>query len=393
MKKINVKDLKPGMKFTHAVYISPTNMLVGAQMPLTQKDIDRLKRWNIKEVETAGEIMDSPEIDYTFNMHKSEEEEKNKLIEKYKKLHKIKTKFLHNYENNVDEIIKLLRDVKNNKTLNNMKIYNIASNLISEVVNNSQIYIYFASKISDENSYLAYHLVNATIFTILIGHLINLEPKKLINLAVSSLVFDIGMAKIPLAILVKKEKLTPKELNIIKLHTIYGYKILIKDASLPSDIAIVALQHHEQFDGNGYPRKLKSDQIDLFSRIVAIADTFEAMTKKRSYRDEFLSYEAMKNILNQSKHKFDPKLLRVFLSNMSIYPIGSLVKLNTNAIGVVVGCHQEKPLRPVIKLIIDEFGDRIEDQDIFIDLSTNSDLYIVSPEDESKYNLDGFEII
>lgn len=393
MKKIKIEELKPGMKFTRAVYITPTNMLVGPDMPIKNNDLERLKRWGIKEVETSGEVYETVSVD-----HKMDEDEKadfkDKLINQYKQLHKIKTKFRSRYEDSVEIIKKMVQDVRRKKLINNMKIYNISTDLITEINTNPHIFIYFASKESDEKEYLAYHLLNTAIFSILIGHLNKVEPKNLINLAVGSLLYDIGMTKIPQAIMLKTDKLTSRELNIIKLHTIYGYKILVKDSNFPSEIAAIALQHHEQFDGNGYPRKLKSNQIDLFSRIVGIADTFEAMTKKRIYRSEFISYEAMKNLLGQSKNKFDPKLLKTFLSNMSIYPITSLVKLNTNSIGMVIGAYKDKPLRPIIKIIIDEFGDRVPvDEERFVDLTKMPDLYIINAVDESHYKINLFDYI
>jgi len=392
MNKIKVDDLQPGMKFTRAVYITPTNMLVGPDMPLKSKDIDRLKRWGIKEVETSGEVYETEVVELTSE--EKEVEYKDKLIEQYKQLHKIKHKFLIRYEDSADAITKMVQDVRRKKLINNMKIYNIATDMITEVTTNAPIFIYLASKMSNDQEYLSYHLLNASIFSILIGHLNKVPPKKIINLAVGSLLYDIGMAKIPQAIILKKEKLNIKELNFIKLHTIYGYKILVKDSNFPSEIASIALQHHEQFDGNGYPRKLRNEQIDLFSRIVAIADTFEAMTKKRTYRTEFLSYEAMKNLLGQSKNKFDPKLLRTFLANMSIYPIASLVKLNTNAIGLVIGAYEDKPLRPIIKIIIDEFNDKVpEEESRFVDLTKTPDLYITNAVDERQYQLNLFDYI
>lgn len=415
MTKVNINDLKSGMKFTEAVYITPSNILVGAEIPLNAKDLERLKKWGIKEVETSGEIIESSvetmepgdetkesadkgkepsSIDYSFDEKHTEINLQEELVSEYKKLHKTKHKFKSRYQDSVNSLKGIIDDVKGDRYLNNMKIFNISTDLISEVISNPHIFIYLASKMSDEKEYLAYHLLNAAIFSIMIGHLIKIDSKSLINLAAGALVFDIGMTKIPSAIVMKKEKLNPKELNIIKLHTIYGYKILIKNTSFPSEIAAVALQHHEQFDGNGYPRKLKSDQIDLFSRIVSISDTFEAMTKKRSYRNEFLSYEAMKNVLNQSKNKFDPKLIRIFLSNMSIYPVASLIKLNTNAIGMVIGTHNDKPLRPIIKIIIDEFGDKVpEEEERIVDLTTITDIYIMSAVDENEYNLDVYDLI
>lgn len=395
MKKIKIDELKPGVKFTRAVYITPTNMLVGPNTPVKNSDIERLKKWGIKEVETAGDMIEpATSVDY-YTLHDGEETNfKEKIIDEYKKLHKSKGKFKQQYDNAIEVLRSNINGVKSKKLINEIKIFNIASELISDITSNIHIYIYLASKISDDKEYLNFHQLNVAIFSIIIGHLIKTEPKKLINLAVGALLHDIGMIKVPKAILEKKEKLSPSEFNFIKLHPVYGYKILTKDSNFSSDIAMVALQHHEQFDGNGYPRKLKTDQIDIFSKIVAIADTFDAMTKKRSYRNEFLSYEAMKNLLGQSKNKFDPNLLRVFLSNMSIYPVASLVKLNTNAIGMVIGTYPNKPLRPIIKVVIDEFGDRVpENEERFLDLLETQDIYIVAPVDENQYEIKIFELI
>ncbi|MBU1076477.1 MAG: DUF3391 domain-containing protein, partial [Spirochaetes bacterium] len=169
MNKIKVDDLQPGMKFTRAVYITPTNMLVGPDMPLKSKDIDRLKRWGIKEVETSGEVYETEVVELTSE--EKEVEYKDKLIEQYKQLHKIKHKFLIRYEDSADAITKMVQDVRRKKLINNMKIYNIATDMITEVTTNAPIFIYLASKMSNDQEYLSYHLLNASIFSILIGHL------------------------------------------------------------------------------------------------------------------------------------------------------------------------------------------------------------------------------
>ncbi len=393
MKKINVSDLKPGMKFSRAVYITPTNMLVGPNMPLKSKDIEKLKRWGIKEVETAGEIIFTPSESYT-SLGKDATTIKEKIIAEYKKLRRIKNRYKEEYKDAAYGIKNIFLNAQRNRLVNDIKVRNIANSLVTLIIPNVHIFIYLASNMTDEKDYLPYHSVNVTIFSVIIAHQIKLEKRKIVTLAVSALLHDIGMIKIPAKILAKKEKLTSKEYNIIKLHPIYGYKILAKDSEFPAEIANVALQHHEQYDGEGYPRRLKGDQIDLFSRIVAIADTYDAMTKKRSYRDKFISYEAMRNILSESKNKFDPTLLRVFLSNMSIYPIASLVKLNTNAIGMVIGAYPNKPLRPILKIIIDEFGDKIYDtEERIIDLSEEPDMYIIGAVNEKDLGINTFELI
>ncbi len=396
MKKIKIEDLKPGMRFTRAVYITPANMLVGAHMPVKEEDIKKLVKWGIKEVQTAGEIIpgSATKVDYSFTEKDSKLYLKEKLIDEYRKLHKNKNKFKGIYDKIVDKIRRVVFNVKYRKYIEYSNLHNIASELIGEVISNPHIYIYMASNFSDEEDYLSYHQVNVAIFTLVIAKHLKIETKKLMNLTIGSLLLDIGMTKVPKSILEKKEKLTSKELIMIKLHPIYGYKILAKDSGFPAEVANIALQHHEQFDGNGYPRKLKGEQIDFNARIVSIADTYEAMTKKRSYRDEFISYEAMRSLLGSSKNKFDPKILRAFLSNMSIYPIASLVKLNTNAIGMVIGAYPDKPLRPIIKIIIDEFGDKVpEDEERIIDLSEEKHIYIVSAINEKELGIKTFDFI
>ncbi len=395
MNKLAVNKLKPGMKFSRAVYITPTNMLVGPHMPLKEKDIEKLLKWGIKEVQTAGEIIYTPpDVDYSFNEKDSKNYLGEKLIDEYKKLHKNKQKYKETYNKIVDKIRRVIFNARYKKYIEYSNLYNISTELIGEVISNPHIYIYMASNFSDSEDYLAYHQVNVAIFTLIIAHFLKIESKKLNNLAIGSLLLDIGMIKVPKTIIEKKGKLSGKEFILIKLHPIHGYKILAQDSNFPAEIANIVLQHHEQFDGQGYPRKLRGEQIDLNSRIVSVADTYEAMTKGRSYRKGFISYEAMRTLLGESKNKFDPKILRAFLSNISIYPVASLVKLNTNAIGMVIGAYPDIPLRPVVKIIIDEFGDKVPDtEERITDLTKDTHLFITSAVNEKELGINTFDFI
>ena len=128
------------------------------------------------------------------------------------------------------------------------------------------------------------------------------------------------MVRVPSYITEKKDSLSEEEYNRIKTHPIYGYRIITKELELTNEIATIALQHHESYDGTGYPRKSKSESISEFAKIVSICDVYAAMTRKRSYRDEHLSYNAMKNVLSESNRKFDPSVVKAFLSNMAIHP-------------------------------------------------------------------------
>jgi HD-GYP domain-containing protein (c-di-GMP phosphodiesterase class II) len=212
------------------------------------------------------------------------------------------------------------------------------------------------------------------------GSLLKFTSHRLIQLATGALLHDVGMVKVPKAILQKKEKLTPEELNQIRTHPIHSYRVISKDLKYPEEIGIIALQHHERWDGQGYPRKLKGEDINLAARIVAVADSYIAMINNRPHRNSMIGYSAMKNVLNDNGRHFDPKILKVFLESMGIYPIGSIVQLNSSAIGRVVQTHSEAPLRPTVELIIDEYGNKLGEREV-IDLMTKKGTFIVKAVD------------
>jgi HD-GYP domain-containing protein (c-di-GMP phosphodiesterase class II) len=188
------------------------------------------------------------------------------------------------------------------------------------------------------------------------------------------------MIKVPKDILEKKEKLAPEELNQIRTHPIHSYRMISKELKYPEDLGIIALQHHERWDGQGYPRHLRGEDINISSRIIAVADAYIAMINERPYRNSTIGYNAMKSVLNDNGRHFDPKILRAFLESMGIYPIGSIVQLNNSSIGRVTEIHPEAPLRPVLELMIDEYSNTLREREV-LDLLAKKNLFIVKAVD------------
>ena len=182
--------------------------------------------------------------------------------------------------------------------------------------------------------------------------------------------------------------LSERELTQIKMHPVQGYQVLKSLGSISEEAATISLQHHEQYNGQGYPRKMKGIDITEFARIAAVADNYEALVEDRSYRPRCYYYKAMKELVSSGSGKFDPVILRVFISVLSVYPIGSLVLLNNQKIGIVVGSFQNNPMRPVVKVLKDEKGNRIKGIEI-VNLLEEQKLYIVNSldEDEAGINL------
>lgn len=245
--------------------------------------------------------------------------------------------------------------------------------------------ITFISEEKEYNHHIT-HGIHSTIISMIGGKGLDMSSHELNELGLSSLLHDVGMMKVPDTILNKKEKLSSDEYNTIKTHTSIGYKLLKKTNLLSDNILNAIIQHHEQYDGKGYPRKLKDDEISIYAKIIAIADAFEAQISKRSYREAKTGYLAMKGVLSDVQNRFDPVILRSFIRNISIYPPGTLVQLNDRSIGIVDSVNATAPLRPNIRLIIDNSGHRIEGKFV-IELTNNNLLYIVTVLDKEKYKM------
>lgn len=154
------------------------------------------------------------------------------------------------------------------------------------------------------------HQINVVKYSYLIGKMLNLNKQDLIDLITAARFHDIGKNKIPKKILYKETSLNNKEFCIMKRHPQYGAEIL-KRTGYNDKIVSSVLYHHEQYNGKGY-YGLKQEQIPLLSRIIAISDTFDAITSNRPYRNGLGVEYAMKEIVNNSGSQFDPELIRVF---------------------------------------------------------------------------------
>ena len=230
------------------------------------------------------------------------------------------------------------------------------------------------------------HGINSTLIALIGGINLKYDTVQLEKLAVSALLHDIGMFLLPEELLNKSGKLTDDEFTSIKNHTALAYKLLSK-LNFDKDVLDGIVQHHEQFDGRGYPRKLKGSEINQFALIISIADSFDAQISKRTYREAKSSYNAMKEVISNANNKFDSHILKAFLMSLSIYPPGTLVQLNDYSIGLVDSINNDASLRPVLRIIIDKDGNKIKDR-VLLDLKNHQSLYIalVLNKDDYKRN-------
>ena len=203
------------------------------------------------------------------------------------------------------------------------------------------------------DDYTFQHCVNVAVLSVSIGVAMGLPRIKLFNLGLAAIFHDIGKVKISLNILNKPGKLTDEEFTEIKKHSSYGYKITRNKFGLPTEVFVSILEHHEKYNGQGYPNGLAGEKILLPARIIAVADVYDAITSQRPYNKPMTPSDGYNFIMSNAYSHFDPNVVNAFVTKVAAYPLGTTVTLNNGAKGIVVENDKDYMLLPKIKLIPD----------------------------------------
>jgi len=237
---------------------------------------------------------------------------------------------------------------KNNEFFNNIKA--LAEDILDNILNNDNILVNLID-IKNLDNCTYQHSVNVAVLSIVIGIGLNLDKSSLIKLSIGALLHDIGKIFIPKEILNKKGPLTDEEYSIIKKHPKLGYDYLKKYFELDASALLITLEHHERIDGTGYPFQLSGDKIDLLSKIVSVADVYDALISDRSYKRAFSVGNSLEFIMANSNTMFDYEIVTVFSRLVIPFPFGTIVRLSNGDVGIVQDTPANFPLRPNIKII------------------------------------------
>ena len=203
------------------------------------------------------------------------------------------------------------------------------------------------------------------------------NERQSLALGMCALVHDIGMLTVPEEIL-EKPDLTDDEFQLLRNHPFESQRMVNQFGGQFSWMGKVAVQVHERQDGSGYPVGLKGDEIHETAQIIGLSDTYEAMTHPRADRKARVTYNALSEIIDVRNSLFNPDHIRALIRIVSIFPLGSLVKLNNGCIGRVVGVNRLYPTRPLMEILIDARGVKMEPPKI-LDLGEEPMIYIVDP--------------
>ncbi len=235
--------------------------------------------------------------------------------------------------------------------------------------------------IKNFDEYTFNHSLNVGILSLALGQRIGLDKKSLARLGTSGILHDIGKVEIPKELINKIQKLTDQEWETLKLHSNFGVREILKTRGL-DDIAMyaitVAYQHHWNFDGTGYPLREREESPTLFSRIVRICDSYDAMTTARTYQPvPYLPHFALRVIWSNQNRLFDPVLAKVFAQLLGVYPVGSCLELNTGEVGLVMRQNVSNIDLPIVKIIIDRDHNKADGR--VVDLAMEMETKIVRP--------------
>ncbi len=329
MQRVRVSQLTEGMITARNVFSTDGRMLLAADKEITESYIRRLQEMEVYAIYVRNPLFDDVEIPLVLS-----EETRNQSMQTVKRAFEV------------------LRNKRNDVSFE--EIQAVSRRIVAEVLRNRRALVHL-TEIRSHDDYTFAHSVDVCVLSVLVAVHLGYTEVKLQELAVGALLHDVGKTKIEPDLINKQTALDEDEMAIMRGHTMFGFDILRSyqgKMTLPS--IHIALQHHEKYDGTGYPRGLSKDDIHEYSRIVSIADVYDAVTSDRPYRKALLPHEAYELMLFNGSQHFDPMILPLFLQRIAIYPVGTVVRLNTGDIGVVTSVPPEMPLRPTLRLILDK---------------------------------------
>jgi putative nucleotidyltransferase with HDIG domain len=265
----------------------------------------------------------------------------------------------------------LMTDVRLGRPLNMTEVETLVDRLTESVLRNHDALLSLV-RIKRKDEYTYMHSLGVAALNISFARYLGFDDRQVKQLGVGGLLHDIGKIKVPANILNKPATLNEKEFEIMKTHVAQGICVLRDTSGVDEESICVTAHHHERRDGTGYPLGLCGGEISLFGRITAIVDIYDALTAERCYKKPLLPTDAIKKLLEWSEHYLDRDLVDKFIGHIGVYPVGTLVRLRSGIVGVVIEQGHRGHAFPVIRGIYNPAKDQWLGQKV-IDLSELAD--------------------
>ena len=271
------------------------------------------------------------------------------------------------YERAIQSLNEAALAVQERNNIPIRSLESLASNIVASLHKTDDLVVEALS--GPPGSPLLTNLLNVSILGTRVGMGLGYYGDELHRLALAGLVHDIGLFAVPAELLSKSGRLTPEERTLIEQHPERGVEIILQCDPTLHWLAQVTCQAHERWNGRGYPHGLKGRQIHEMAQICGLVDVFDALVSERPYRPRLFPHEAVKELLVAERATFPREILKALVEQLSVYPLGTTVRLTTGAVGVVVKINSRYPLRPVVKVTAEERGDDVHSHELDLSLT------------------------
>lgn len=284
-------------------------------------------------------------------------------------------------------VVSMFQEVRMGKAIDHDAANALVEEISDSVMRNPGALISLARlKTADDYTYM--HSVAVCALMVALARQLGIDEKMTRELGMAGLLHDLGKALMPMEVLNKPGKLTDEEFAIMKSHPVEGHRLLVEGGAVGEIPLDVCLHHHEKIDGNGYPHRLKDAEISLYAKMGAVCDVYDAITSNRPYKAGWDPAESIRRMAEWTGH-FEQRIFHAFVKSIGIYPIGSLVRLSSGLIGVVIEQSAESLLSPRVKVFFSTQS-RTYVPPKTLDLSKEGADKIVGREDAAAWGLKDF---
>ena len=351
-KEIDIDQLKPGMYVKSISYQDKGFILKSEGYIQSVAKVMQLKQAGIQKViidpakQKAAEQIDKVMPNVSSNpLTKINRISQQKIVSIEDEMDKAKAL----YGNAKSLQSKILGAIQTEKSISAEEVQETTDAMVDSIFRNQDA-LACLSRLRSKGDYLLEHSLNCSILMAIFAKHLKLERDVIEQLALGAFLHDIGKVLLPSAILNKPGELTEKEQSLVRSHVALGAKILEDTPHVSHIVMSLVREHHERLDGSGYPKKLTSPDITKYGKMMAIVDSYDAMTSDRSYQEAVHPVTAFKALVQESASAYDEELVDKFIQCLGVYPVGTLVQLNSGKIGLISQLNPDKPTHPIVKV-------------------------------------------
>jgi HD-GYP domain-containing protein (c-di-GMP phosphodiesterase class II) len=397
IKQIRIDQLKPGMFIhdlncgwldhpflTNSFYVfDAATVQKIVKLGIRELYIDTLKGANVREARTQVEV----NADLERQLQKIAENKTEKPVVVALKDEAVRARRLQGEANKL--VRSLMDDVRLGQQIQVDRIEPLVEGMVDSIFRNHDALLPLV-RLKQHDDYTFRHSVSVCALLVAFGRGMKLARPVIKEMALGGLLHDVGKARVSDQILNKPGKLSDEEFSHMQHHVDEGIWVLEQTPGISQIAMQVTAEHHERFDGSGYPGQLVADGISSYGQMASIVDVYDAITSERVYHKGMAPTQALKKLLEWSNHHFDPVLVHAFIRSIGIYPSGSLVMLESRRLGVVVEQNEDKLLEPVVEVFY-HAGRQHYIRPELIDLALSQQDRISNVESYEKWKIDPYQ--